>query len=318
MRLGMSFANSSTEPQPAWEETVVPNTADARVAVVMITHNRCAEVLRSLGHLTHLPERPRIVLVDNGSSDNTAGAVAERLPEVLVVESGCNLGAAGRNLGVLNTAAHYIAFCDDDTWWHPGGLRRAADLMDTCPRLAVLTGRVLIGPERQEDPACRVMSASPLKPEPGMPGPPLLGFLAGASVVRRSAFLEAGGFPTRVLIGGEEQCLAVDLAARGWWLCYLRELVVYHYPSARRDAPARRANEIRSALWFAWLRRPWLSALRQTLRLARSSVRSLPARRAFLSALGGLPGVLRERHVVPLCVEQGLRRLEVTEMGGRR
>src|SRR5262249_7976598 len=156
-----------------------------------------------------------------------------------------------RNLGVLNATAPYIALCDDDTWWHPGALRRAADLMDQHPHLAILTARVLVGPARQEDPACQLMSQSPLEPEPGMPGPSLLGFLAGASVVRRSAFLEAGGFPTRVLIGGEEQCLAVDLAARGWWLCYLRELIVYHYPSSRRDAPARRANEIRSALWFA-------------------------------------------------------------------
>ena len=31
--------------------------ADRRVAVVMITHNRREEVLRSLGHLTSLPER---------------------------------------------------------------------------------------------------------------------------------------------------------------------------------------------------------------------------------------------------------------------
>jgi hypothetical protein len=42
---------------------------DPRVAVVMITHNRVEEVLRSLGHLAALPERPRVVLVDNASTD---------------------------------------------------------------------------------------------------------------------------------------------------------------------------------------------------------------------------------------------------------
>src|SRR5436305_14443569 len=54
--------------------------SDPRVAVVMITYNRRDEVLRSLGHLTTLPERPRIVLVDNGSTDGTAAGVTQHFP----------------------------------------------------------------------------------------------------------------------------------------------------------------------------------------------------------------------------------------------
>jgi hypothetical protein len=38
----------------------------------MITFNRREQVLRSLGHLTRLPEWPPIHLVDNGSPDGTA------------------------------------------------------------------------------------------------------------------------------------------------------------------------------------------------------------------------------------------------------
>ena len=100
---------------------------DPRVAVVMITHNRVDEVLRSLGELTRLPERPRIVVVDNGSNDGTAQAVAGRFPGVELVDAGGNLGAAARTIGVRHVAAPYVAFCDDDTWWEPGSLRRAAD-----------------------------------------------------------------------------------------------------------------------------------------------------------------------------------------------
>src|SRR5262249_6723882 len=156
---------------------------DPRTAVVMITHNRRAEVLRALSLITNLPEQPRVVLVDNASTDDTAAAVAERFPTVQIVKAPRNLGAAGRNLGLAPAATPCVAFCDDDAWWHPGSRWRAADLMEAHPRLAVLTGRVLVGPERVEDPTCRVMGQSPLKPEPGMPGKPLLGFLAGASVV---------------------------------------------------------------------------------------------------------------------------------------
>jgi GT2 family glycosyltransferase len=283
---------------------------DPRVAVVMITHNRRNEVLCTLGHLSRLPERPRIVIADNGSTDGTATAVAAQFPDVTVLELGVNLGAAGRTLGVEQVDTPYVAFADDDSWWAPGALRRAADLCDARPRLGVLTGRVLGGPAATEDPVCRELERSPLPVEPGMPGPRLLGFLAGASVVRRSAFLEVGGFRKDLFIGGEEELLATDLAARGWWLCYVPELVVHHHPSSVRDARTRRRHLIRNALWFAWMRRPLPSALRRTLRMAWSEPWDRVALESFAAALAGLPRVLRERRVVPREVERGLRLLD--------
>lgn len=284
--------------------------ADRRVAVVMITHNRCEEVLRSLEHLTRLPERPQIVLVDNGSTDGTAFAVAQQYPQVAVIDAGGNLGAAGRTLGVRHVTTPYVALCDDDTWWEPGDLSYAADLLDIHPRLAVVTARVLVGPEEREDPVCRLLQRSPLPRAPGMPGVALLGFLAGASVVRRSAFLEAGGFEPRLRIGGEEQLLATDLASAGWWLCYVPRLTVHHYPSQQRDVPTRRWHLIRNALWFAWMRRPLPGALRHTFILMRSAPWDGAMLRGIITALLGLPWVLRQRHVVPPEIERGLRLLE--------
>src|SRR5689334_1184937 len=204
---------------------------DPRVAVVMLTHNRREEVLASLDQLTRLPERPRIVVVDNGSSDGTAERVAQCFPQVEVLPAGGNLGAAARNLGVRRAEAPYVALCDDDTWWETGALTHAADLFDAHPRLAVVTARVLVGPEDKEDSICAELAHSPLPVEPGMPGPPLLGFMAGASVVRCSAFLAAGGFEPRFFLGGEEELLAADLVAAGWWLCYVPQLIVHHHPS---------------------------------------------------------------------------------------
>src|SRR5207302_11043179 len=65
--------------------------------------------------------------------------------------------------------------CDDDTWWEPGSLRRAADLFDAHPRLALAVARVLVGPEEREDPVCRELEQSPIPAEPGLPGRPVLG-----------------------------------------------------------------------------------------------------------------------------------------------
>jgi N-acetylglucosaminyl-diphospho-decaprenol L-rhamnosyltransferase len=287
-------------------------SGDSRVSVVMITRDRREEVLRSLGELAGLPERPRVILVDNGSTDGTAAAVAEEFPAVEILSPGANLGAAGRNLGVERAETPYVALCDDDTWWEPGSLSRAADLFEGHPRLALVNARILVGPERREDPICRELLRSPLRFEPDLPGHPLLGFLAGASVVRRRAFLEAGGFERRLFIGGEEELLAIDLATRGWALRYVPELVVYHFPSARRDPPGRRRTMIRNRLWSAWLRRPLPSALRHLVRTLRTEPWDRASLQGFTAALSGLGWVLPRRRVVPAEIEAGLRLLEAT------
>jgi GT2 family glycosyltransferase len=284
--------------------------ADPRIAVVMITHDRVHEVLASLRELEALPEGPQIILVDNQSTDGTVEAVGREHPGVEVVRAGGNIGAAARNLGVRRAVSPYVAFSDDDVWWEPGSLRRAADLLDAHPRLAVAAGRVLVGPANRPDPVCDVLARSPLPREPGMPGPSLLGFLAGASVVRRSAFLEAGGFEPRFFVGGEEELLAADLAARGWWLCYTPELIAHHHPSPARDARKRREVMARNALWFAWMRRPWRIAVRETLGTARRRPLKPETWRILASALRGLPWALRNRRRLPDQVERGLRLLE--------
>lgn len=281
---------------------------DSRVGIVMITHNRVGELLHSLDCLGQLPEGPRIVMVDNASTDGTAEMVATRFPAVEIIRSEENLGAAGRNLGVDRLETPFVAFSDDDTWWEPGSLRRAADLLEGHPKVAVVTARILVGD--REASICRMLEQSPLPSEPGLPGFPLAGFLAGASVVRRSAFLEAGGFDRRFLVGGEEEVLALDLLARGWHLRYVPELTLHHAPSTHRDVAARNRAAVRNALWSAWLRRPLPGALRRTRSIARGLLTDRGTREGLAAAIAGLPWVLRERKTVPNEVEQMLRILE--------
>jgi hypothetical protein len=97
---------------------------DPRVSAVVITHDHWDEVLANLGRFSRLPERPPIILVDNASTDGTADAAAARFPDVTVIRSGNNLGAAGRNLGVRRAGTPYAAF-RDDPWPDPGCLRHA-------------------------------------------------------------------------------------------------------------------------------------------------------------------------------------------------
>jgi glycosyltransferase involved in cell wall biosynthesis len=115
-------------------ESAALSDGDPRVAVAVITRNRCREVLCALGRLSELPERPQIAVVDNGSSDGTAAAIRQRFPQVELICVAENLGAGARNLAVERLPRNYVAFCDDDMWWTPGCLSRAADLLVAHPR----------------------------------------------------------------------------------------------------------------------------------------------------------------------------------------
>jgi len=273
--------------------------ADRRVAVVVITHQRREEVLRAVDRLLALPEGPHVVVVDNGSADGTADAVRARFPSVELVASPENLGAVGRNVGVALLDTPYVAFCDDDTWWEPGSLRTAAEALDRHPRLAAVTARILVEPSGAEDPIVAELRDSPVQGADWLPGPALGSFLAGASVLRRDAFLQVGGFSDRLWLGGEEELMAGDLAAAGWELCYLPELTVHHQASRLRDPHRRRHDGIRNTLWTTWLRRPLRPALRRTVHLLRTVPRDRVTARALLAAARGLPWVLRERRVLP-------------------
>nr|WP_297427477.1 glycosyltransferase [uncultured Actinotalea sp.] len=282
---------------------------DPRVAVVVITHERRAEALAALARLRDLPERPRVVVVDNGSTDGTADAIRREHPWADLVASPTNLGAVGRNVAIARLRVPYVAFCDDDTWWEPGSLGRAADVLDAHPDVAVLTARIVVEPGGREDPIVAELRDSPLRGRPGLPGPALGSFLAGASVVRRTAFEGVGGFHPRLWLGGEEELLAADLASAGWELCYVPELLVHHRPSRARDPHRRRRDGIRNTLWFTWLRRPLPAAARRTVDVLRELPRDRVSAAGVLAALRGLPWVVRERRPLPARVEERFRAL---------
>lgn len=282
--------------------------------IVIATRNRRAELLGTLDRLVALEGPPPVVVVDNGSTDGTALAVAERHPAVEVVPLPANIGAAARTVGARRARTPLLAFSDDDSWWAPGSLRRAAHLFDARCQLALVAARVVVEPGGATDPTCRVMAASPLGPPTDAPAGTglrqVLGFLACGAVVRRDAFLGVGGFRPELVVGGEEAMVAIDLAAAGWELLYAPDVVAHHRPSPHRLPAERRRLEVRNALWTAWARRPARSAARCTLDVACTEIRSAAGMRGLADAVAGTAWVARHRAVVPPAVERSLSALD--------
>ena len=277
--------------------TMRPAPTEPRVSVVVLTHNRCAELLQTLALLEQLPERPPIIVVDNASRDDTRDCVAQRHPQVRIVAHPVNAGAAARNAGVACVRTAYVAFCDDDTAWAPGSLARAAALLDAWPRLGVVAARVLVGESCRVDPACERMAASRL-PRGDLPGPRLAAFMAGAAVMRVEAFRAAGGYHPRLFLGAEEMLMSLDLASQGWLIVYADSVTTHHRPSRLRDTRGRRLCLARNRVWVACLRLP----LREAWHVATQALREAHAQGllapVLLAALRGLPWALAARRVV--------------------
>ncbi|EIE98176.1 glycosyltransferase family 2 protein [Saccharomonospora glauca] len=274
-----------------------------RTTVVIATRDRVEELARTLTRLRELRPTPPIIVVDNGSVDGTAAVVRDEFPGVRLIRLPENVGIAARNLGVEAADTPYVAFCDDDSWWAQGALPLAEVLFDAYPRLGLVAATTLVGPECRRDPVCEAMAASPLGTAPDLPGPRVLGFLACSAVVRRGAFLDAGGFNPLLHFGAEEKLLAYDLAARGWELCYVDRLCAHHHPSARRPPAAwRRRIERRNNVLITWMRRPWGDCARTIGTLLRDPV-------AAAGALRRMPKALAARRPLPDHVEQRIREL---------
>ena len=294
-----------------------PSPADRladQLTVVLLTYNCGHRLDRVLDELLGLGLP--VIAVDNGSADDTVTRLADRTG-IEVVALDTNIGAAGRNAGLDRARTPYVAFCDDDGWWDRAGLEDAVRLFEQHPRLAVINARILVRDEARLDPISAEMASSPLANRSGVPGAVLLSFMAGAVIVRCSAYQEVGGYDAVFFLGGEEETLAVKLARRGWEMRYVPVVVVRHHPSVA-NAPQLRAFGMRNTLWNAWLHRRFPSALRWTLFTLADTPKNEDWLRGVRMTLGGAGWVLRARRPIDAELDEALSVLDRRRFAGRR
>jgi glucosyl-dolichyl phosphate glucuronosyltransferase len=134
--------NARRPPRPAASYAV-------DVTVIICTRDRALQLRECLTSAAELraPERLRweLLLVDNGSSDNTAEVAAsfkDRLPIRVVREEAAGLSHA-RNRGVAEATGTYICWTDDDVLLDPDWLAAYAAAFERHPEAAVFGGQII-------------------------------------------------------------------------------------------------------------------------------------------------------------------------------
>lgn len=170
------------------------------ISVVIPVHNGeryLAEAIHSV--LAQAHPRTEIIVVDDGSTDNSATIALAFGPPVRLVKQ-ANLGPAGaRNAGVRQAVGDMLAFLDADDLWEPDKLARQIKALHANSTCEAVVGRVenFLSPELDETQRRTLTIAVQQGGD----------IHVGALLIRRVAFERVGYFNVRW-----RQCDFVD-----WW-----------------------------------------------------------------------------------------------------
>ncbi|HSL24335.1 MAG TPA: glycosyltransferase family 2 protein [Vicinamibacterales bacterium] len=111
------------------------------ISIVLITWNAYALTAAALASIPAAAPglRCEILVVDNGSADNSVARLREAFPDVTVIENGWNAGfAAANNIAIRASTGHRVLVLNNDTVLAPESLARAVDYLDLHPEVGAL------------------------------------------------------------------------------------------------------------------------------------------------------------------------------------
>lgn len=204
---------------------------ECSVSIIICTHNRAhllRRTLRSLTRQAHFPERYEVVVVDDGSVDDTAHlceTMRSELPNLRYIPMGANGGLAGaRNRGIEVSAGDYVLFTDDDCIVAENWVERMKAALDRMPFVAGAVSTTVSDYVKLCHNIAEFHSV--------MPGrrPGTTRFIAGANMgMRRSVLEELSGFDPRDR-HAEDMHLLLRARLRGYAPYFEPAAVVLHDP----------------------------------------------------------------------------------------
>jgi len=239
------------------------------VYVVVLNWNGWRETIDCLSSLESLdyPDY-QVIVVDNGSTDNSAAEICKAHPQITLLETGRNLGfAGGNNVGIryaLEQGADYVWLLNNDTKADPHALTAMVEVAESDPRIGAV-GSVLYYMDEPE----RVQAWGGgwvslwwgISRHFTMPVPAeRIHYITGASLlIRRRALEEVGLLDEDFFMYWEDADFSLRLRKAGWRLAVTSGVRVWHKESASlgKKSPVLDEYFNNSAVRFFRRHAPW-------------------------------------------------------------
>ena len=127
-----------------------------QISVIIVNYNGWADLQRCLPSvLASLPENSEVIVVDNCSSDGSAGLIEREFPAVRLISNHDNNGfGSGNNIGVSYSTGEYLIFLNPDTIVAPGWVEAMLHELEADPANGLVTAKILLLDEPQKVNTC--------------------------------------------------------------------------------------------------------------------------------------------------------------------
>ncbi len=217
-----------------------------KLSLIICTRNRAHQLADCLETILHLEceDAWELVLVDNGSTDNTSIIVEkfrDSFPGQLTVEIETLPGLSrARNRGWRVAQGDIIAFTDDDCYPDPKYIQASIDCFEEDVRVGFIGGRILL-----HDPTDYRITIQESEQRQEIPPFSFIdpGLIQGANFAcRRRAIESVGGFDELFGAGTQFPTEDIDILARmsgaGWFGAYDPRPLVYHHHRRKTESEA--------------------------------------------------------------------------------
>jgi GT2 family glycosyltransferase/glycosyltransferase involved in cell wall biosynthesis/predicted O-methyltransferase YrrM/SAM-dependent methyltransferase len=263
-----------TAAEPANRAKVSMTSSDflpAPVSIIMPVFNNVEYTRQCLDKLRQntADEQYELILVDNGSTDETCTLFGSLPATAKVIRNISNLGfAKACNQGSLAASGKYLLFLNNDTEPQPGWLLPLLSTADHDDSIAAV-GSKLLFPDGTIQHAGVIIADDRVTPDPLVGKHIYFGFptnyaaaniskgyqalTAACLLVRRDAFESVQGFDEGYWNGYEDVDLCFKLGQKGWKLIYQPASVVVHHESKSGSERFAKAGQNIRRLHEKWL-----------------------------------------------------------------
>jgi GT2 family glycosyltransferase/polysaccharide pyruvyl transferase WcaK-like protein len=219
-------------------------------SIIIPVFNQCVFTRQCLAALCASSEKElsvesaEIIVVDDGSTDETPQVLREFAESVRVVTLKSNQGfASACNAGAEAASGKFLLFLNNDTLPQPGWLSALVCYAKAHPQAAAVGARllfpdgsiqhagVIIGQDRNP---WHIYSGFPHDHPAVMKSRQFQTVTGACLLTPREVFADVGGFDTAFRNGFEDVDLCLRLGERGWEIHYCHESVLIHFEAQTR------------------------------------------------------------------------------------